>query len=133
MAHCEQTAPSASIESSAGDSGYLWDVQDILAERTSKRSGQRELLVVWKPTWIPKKNMIQDGPVMRRFSEASKWKFASVAGDLILPVEPGSALQQDCFAACASAVEKNTASDHAAEQHGGGVGGAAIHHASRRG
>ena len=108
--------PSASIESSASDSGYLWDVQEILAERTSGTSGHRELLVVWKPSWIPKCNMIRDGPVMRRFTEERKWKFVSAAGDLLLPVQPGSVLQQDCLAACSEAVVKNMASDLAAEQ-----------------
>jgi hypothetical protein len=107
---------SSSIESTANDSAYLWDVQDILAERTSATTGRAELLVVWKPSWIPKSNMIRDGPVMRRFTEAYKWTWGSVAGDLTLPVEPGTILQQDCDTAFAKAAAKNAASDLAAEQ-----------------
>jgi hypothetical protein len=107
---------SSSIESSASDSAYLWDVQEILAERTSAITGRAELLVVWKPSWIPKSNMIRDGPVMRRFTEAYKWTWGSVAGDLILPVEPGTTLQQDCDTAFAKAAANNAVSDLAAEQ-----------------
>jgi hypothetical protein len=86
----------------------MWDVQEILAERTSV-SGERELLVIWKTTWIPKRNMIPDGPIMRRFNEARKWTFVSSAGVLILPVEPGTMLEQDCRIACDSAQEANAA------------------------
>ncbi len=106
---------SSSIESTSNDSANLWDVQDILAERTSATTGRAELLVVWKPSWIPKSNMNRDGPVMRRFTEAYKWTWSSDAGDLILPVEPGTPLQQDCDTAFAKAAAKNAASDLAAE------------------
>ena len=106
----------SSVESSATDSAYLWDVQEILAERTSATTGRAELLVVWKTSWIPKCNMIRDGPVMRRFTEAHKWTWVSDAGDLKLPVEPGTTLQQDCDTACAKAAANNAASDLAAVQ-----------------
>jgi hypothetical protein len=111
-----QNSASTSIASSENDSANLWDVQDILAERTSSTTGQRELLVVWKPSWIPKTNMIRDGPVMRRYTEANKWKWVSDAGDLIVPVEPGTTLQQDCDTACAAATAKNALSDLASKQ-----------------
>jgi hypothetical protein len=47
--------------------------------------------------------MIPDGPIMRRYNEARKWTFVSAAGVLILPVEPGTTLEQDCRIACDSA------------------------------
>ena len=83
--------------SSAPCEGHLWDVQEILAERTSV-TGENELLVVWKTSWIPYSNMIADGPVMRRFKNAPKWNFSSAAGAMriILPIEPGTMLAQDC-------------------------------------
>lgn len=83
--------------------GDLWDVAEILAERTSV-SGDNELLVVWKPCWIPISNMHSDGPVMRAFRDAPKWNFNSAAGAmrLILPVEPGTVLAEDCAAIVAA-------------------------------
>ena len=52
-----------------------WEVQDILAARTSA-TGDDEMLVVWKPSWAPVSN-IKDGPAIRRFMTATKWKFTS--------------------------------------------------------
>lgn len=43
----------------------VWDVQDILAERTSLM-GENEELVVWKPSWEPIRNVRADGPAMNR-------------------------------------------------------------------
>jgi hypothetical protein len=73
-------------------------VQEILAERTTS-SGDHELLVVWKSSWIPKSNMLADGPVMRRFEEAPKVMFRNSVDRkmrIILPVEPGTVLDDDC-------------------------------------
>jgi hypothetical protein len=80
----------------------LWTVQDILAERRMA-NGESEVLVVWKPSWIPKSNMNDDGAVMRAFKEAMKVRFNSIysgtgLGTLILPVEPGTTLADDCDA-----------------------------------
>jgi hypothetical protein len=82
----------------------LWDVQEILAERTSI-SGENELLVVWKTSWIPRSNMDADGPVMRRFEKAPKCRFSTAAGSMriILPVEPGTVLAQECATIAAAA------------------------------
>ena len=91
------TANSTSPSSSPSPA-YFWDVQEILAERTTL-SGDHELLVVWKTSWIPKSNMIADGPVMRRFVAASKVLFHnSVVRDMriIMPVRPGSVFDDDC-------------------------------------
>lgn len=70
----------------------LWTVQDILAERRMA-NGESEVLVVWKPSWIPKSNMNDDGAVMRAFKEAMKVRFNSIysgtgLGTLILLCRP---------------------------------------------
>jgi hypothetical protein len=44
----------------------VWDVQDILAERTSLME-ENEELVVWKPSLEPIRNVCADGPAMNRF------------------------------------------------------------------
>lgn len=78
--------------------GYIWDVQEILAERTTS-TGDQELLVVWKTSWIPKPTMLADGPAMRLFHASPKVIFRnSVVREMniILPVEPGSVLADDC-------------------------------------
>ena len=54
-----------------------WEVQDILAARTSA-TGDDEMLVVWKPSWTPVGN-IKDGPALRSFKNATKFKFTSTA------------------------------------------------------
>lgn len=83
--------------SACSNSGEMWDVQEILAERTSV-TGEGELLVVWKTSWIPISNMHSDGPIMRKFRDAAKLKFYSTSNSmrLILPVEPGTVLAHDC-------------------------------------
>ena len=78
----------------------LGEVQDILAERTSTTLGCSEVLVTWKPSWIPITNM-QDGPILRNFRAATKCYFLSNAGKLLLPVEPDTALADDIDAAAA--------------------------------
>ena len=78
----------------------LGEVQDILAERTSTTLGCSEVLVVWKPSWIPITN-VQDGPILRKFRAATKCYFLSAAGKLNLPVEPDTALADDIDAVAA--------------------------------
>ena len=60
----------------------LGEVQDILAERTSTTLGCSEVLVVWKPSWIPITN-VQDGPILRKFRAATKCYFLSATGKLL--------------------------------------------------
>jgi hypothetical protein len=75
----------------------IWDVQDILAERTTLQ-GESEVLVVWKASWIPKSNVMADGPVMRFFDAAPKILFRNSlirSLRIALPVEPGTVLQDD--------------------------------------
>ncbi len=89
-------SPTPSLLSSASSSsagGKLWDVQEILAERTSI-SGDNELLVVWKTCWVPKIN-VMTGPVLERFRAAPKFKFVSAAGDINWAVEPDTQLALD--------------------------------------
>ena len=69
----------------------LWDVQEILAERNSVVAG-KECLVVWKTSWIPKRNMISDCPAMRKWTESRKCKFRQGLDYIRLAVEPGSSL-----------------------------------------
>ena len=76
----------------------LWEVQAIMAERTSTTGGVSEVLVVWKPDWIPITN-VPDGPVMRQYRDARKCIFIGSVGKVILPVEPESRLESDIVAA----------------------------------
>ena len=77
------------------DSPAEWEVQDILAARTST-TGDDEVLVVWKPSWTPV-SCVKDGPGIRRYSTAIKWTFTSAVSGMrvILPVEPGTQLAED--------------------------------------
>jgi hypothetical protein len=87
----------ASISSEASSftpDGWDWEVQEILAERTSATGGN-ELLVVWKTNWVPKNTVKTDGPIMERFRDAAKYKFLSAAGDIMWAVEPGTQLAKD--------------------------------------
>jgi hypothetical protein len=78
----------------------FWDVQAILAERHSAFQTGGEMLVVWKPSWIPIEN-VPEGPLLSSFREAQKARFQSSVGKLILPVEPDTALADDVAAAAA--------------------------------
>jgi hypothetical protein len=82
-----------SLTSSSSEGVQLWDVQEILAERTSI-SGDNELLVVWKTGWVPKDN-VKPGPELERFRSATKFRFDSAAGDIYWAVEPGTQLAHD--------------------------------------
>ena len=103
-------------------SGQIWEVQAILAERTSKTGGCNEVLVVWKPDWIPITN-VPDGPVLREHCEARKCIFKSSVGKVILPVEPDSTLEDDMVAAAA---RLDSAIQEARERELFGSGGAAL-------
>ena len=60
---------SANLSDSDPDA-YSWEVQDILAERTVK--GDREVLVIWKPTWIAVNQLDKDGPVYQAWKGTPK-------------------------------------------------------------
>ena len=76
----------------------FWDVQAILAERHSRFQTGSEVLVAWKPCWIPIEN-VPDGPIMSSYREAPKARFLSSVGKVILPVEPDTALADDVASA----------------------------------
>ena len=99
----------------------LWSVQDILAERVTL-TGDREILVAWRPSWIPIENMEETGPIMRRFRKAPRCKFVAAEGTIVLPVEAGSTLADDC-ATVAAYAEREVAEFRArydAERSGAG-------------
>lgn len=107
----------------------LWDVQAILAERHSSYQTGSEVLVAWKPCWIPMEN-VPDGPILRSFREAPKARFQSSVGKLFLPVEPNTALADD-VAAAAAWTEQQIAHHRAHFQ--GSSGGSAAGHRKRVG
>lgn len=82
-----------------------------MAERTSSTVGVNEVLVVWKPDWIPITN-VPDGPVLRQHRDARKCIFKSSVGKIILPVEPDSTLEDD-MDAVAKRLDGDPASDAA--------------------
>ena len=91
----------------AAEEGYIWDVQEILAERPSISTDENEVLVVWKTAWIQKRCLIADCPAMRRWNEAAKWASCEdccgqASLQVVLPVEPGSRMATDLAEARAS-------------------------------
>jgi hypothetical protein len=97
-------SPSESVATSPtskASDNHLWEVQAILAERHSRfrSSGScNEVLVVWKPEWIPIAD-VPSGPILSSFKAAPKVRFMSSVGKLILPVEPDTPLAYDVAAA----------------------------------
>lgn len=90
-----QSVSDASSEASSfAADGWDWEVQEVLAERTSVTGGN-ELLVVWKTNWVPKHTVHTNGPIMKRFRDAPKCKFLSAAGDISVAVEHGTQLAKD--------------------------------------
>ena len=86
------TSPSNSHASSS-TTDTVWAVQDILAERTSATGGN-EVLVVWKPEWIPLAN-VKPGDVLDAWQAAPKWSSAAMMMKVMLPMAPDSQLQKD--------------------------------------
>ena len=97
-------APTSSSDSSQSDEQH-WVVQDILAERTSV-SGDNEVFVVWKASWIPVTNLQQTGAVLAAWRRTPKWISAAMQMRVMLAMEPGSQLEQDCERATAAAQHK---------------------------
>ena len=79
--------------SEASDQSPLWDVQEILAERSSA-TGANEVLVVWKTCWIPLAN-VQAGYVKEAWEQTRKWTASSMTMQVMLAVEPNSQLEKD--------------------------------------
>jgi hypothetical protein len=95
----EPTPNSSSVSSDSPDAH--WVVQDILAERTSV-TGDNEVLVVWKASWIPVTNL-RDGPVLRAWKQTPMWTTAAMTMQVMLAMEPGSQLEHDCMTVQAAA------------------------------
>jgi hypothetical protein len=77
--------------------GDLWEVQDILAQRLTL-SGEIEYLVVWRSTWTAA-DLVKDGPVLRHWHEAAKFKTGGSMA-ITLPVVRGTQLFSDCRQIC---------------------------------
>jgi len=76
----------------------LWDVQAILAERHSSFQSGSEVLVAWKPCWIPIEN-VPAGPILSSFRDAAKARFQSSVGTIILPLDADTVLANDVASA----------------------------------
>ena len=87
------------------DISDLWSVQDVLAERVTL-TGDREILVAWRPSWIPIGNMEETGPIMRKFRKAPRCTFEAAVGTIVLPVEAGTTLADDCATVAAYAEQE---------------------------
>jgi hypothetical protein len=96
MSSTSASSPAASNSCPSPSEGFIWDVQEILAERTSINGGN-EVLVVMKTAWVPVNQMIADCPAMQRWRETVQWNFSSdsKAHRIKLPVQPGSVLAWD--------------------------------------
>ena len=81
MANISGTA--AQLSPSDSDSQFMHP-QYVMAERINV-SGEGEVLVVWKPNWIPSEDMA-DMQVYVDFKKATHCKFNSMVGSLTLPV-----------------------------------------------
>ena len=97
----------SSSVSSVADNEFNWEVSEIIAERTSV-TGENEVLVIWKSSWIPVSQLHEAGPVVRRWAQVPKWRSTVPHGmELQLPAESGSHLGKDmAFMAAAKAREK---------------------------
>ena len=86
MANISDTAP---LSPSPDSDSHIMLPQYIMAERISL-SGEGEVLVVWKPNWIPTADMAGMA-VYDDFKKATTHcKFSSMVGSLTLPVDRGS-------------------------------------------
>jgi hypothetical protein len=96
MSSTANTSSSKSSESPTPSEPYLWDVQEILAHRTSV-TGEDEVLVVMKTEWVPISAIFADCPAMQRFQESVQWSYKtdSETMSIKLPVQPGSAFARD--------------------------------------
>ena len=92
MANISGTA--AQLSPSDSDSPFM-QPQYVMAERINV-SGESEVLVVWKPNWIPTADMA-DMQVYDDFKKATHCKFNSMVGSLTLPVDRGSKLAEDMY------------------------------------
>jgi len=90
MANISSNAP---LSPSSDSDSHIMLPQYVMAERISL-SGEGEVLVVWKPNWIPTADIL-DMQVYDDFKKATHCKFNSMVGSLTLPVDRGSKLADD--------------------------------------
>jgi hypothetical protein len=83
---------SSSSEHHSNASADAWEVIDVLAERKNS-SGSKELLVVWKPTWILKSQMDQAGPSMQ------KWRKTALQGIIVKVPDEDSSMTDEANSA----------------------------------
>ena len=95
MANSSDTAP---LSPPSNSDSHIMLPQYVMAERISS-NGEGEVLVVWKPNWIPTADMV-DMQVYDDFKKASHCKFNSMVGSLTLPVDRGSKLADDLSSHC---------------------------------
>jgi hypothetical protein len=98
--HCMSSSIAASpTPSTTTVDGFIWEVLEIIAERTSITSGGNDILVVWKSSWMPLPYVIADSPAWRRWNASRKWKSSEACDNAImqvtLPVEDGSVMAAD--------------------------------------
>ena len=87
-----------------------WEVQDILAERKTI-SGETEMLVDWKCTWIPMAS-VKYGPVLVKWQHTNKFKTGHGTMDVTLPVIQGTQLHADCIIIRKNLAEKTVQVKH---------------------
>jgi hypothetical protein len=81
--------------STSAETSAQWEVQSILAERSSATGGN-EVLVVWQPEWIPTANIQKSGSAWKAWKRTPKWTASAMMMQVMLPIEPESQLQKDC-------------------------------------
>ena len=106
--HLLDSFVSMSESSLSDDSSSVWEVQDILAQRITL-SGEIEYLVVWRSTWTAA-DLVRDGPVLRSWHAASKFKSGGAMA-VTLPVVRGTSLYSDCRRIARQRAAQSTASD----------------------
>jgi hypothetical protein len=72
---------SSPAPSNSSTDGFIWDVPEILSERTSV-SGENDVLDVWKTSWFPVSNLIADGHVLQQFQSTPKIVFSTCRGSI---------------------------------------------------
>jgi len=72
-----------------------WEVSEICAERTSL-TGEHQVLVVWKTSWIPMSRLDADDSVLLKWQETAKWRSSLICDICVaLPAESGSQLAKE--------------------------------------
>jgi len=103
----ESSANTAGTNDNMTNAEDNWELQDILADRQTL-SGESEMLVVWKCTWIPASS-VKDGPVLSKWLYTDKFKTGHDPMNVRLPVIRGTQLHKDCMIIRKNLAERNVA------------------------